>query len=200
MDATQFLEAIAYQLARGAACLESVELVGAALGIDELPAWQAFAGLVGAYCTIAGVPGTQAYINSAIGYISNLIRSNIGQVNLFLGLGTGPAQGGSPVACNNTHSSKVQGPGTCCLAVQSGALIPPAPGTTLPVYSPGQAYTLPPGRIATVTDSAGHCASCMIVGSRSTKHPGRPVLKYIRGGPSCPTSGQGCCTLQGGSI
>lgn len=108
--------------------------------------------------------------------------------------------GGGQVACNNTHSSKVQGPGTCCLAVQSGALIPPAPGTTLPVYTPGQAYTLPPGRIATVTDSAGHCASCMIVGSKSTKHPGRPVLKYIRGGPSCPTSGQGCCTLQGGSI
>lgn len=104
------------------------------------------------------------------------------------------------VACTTYHSAKTQGPGTCCLAVQSGALTPPPAGTILPVYTPGSAASLPIGRIAQVTDSAGHCASCMIVGSSSRKHPGRPVLKYIRGGPSCPTSSQGCCTLSGASI
>lgn len=99
------------------------------------------------------------------------------------------------MACTSVHSTKVQGPGTCCLAVQSGALTPPPAGTTLPQYTPGTAASYPAGRIATVTDSAGHCASCLIVGSSSRKHPGRPVLKFIRGGPACPTSSQGCCIL-----
>jgi hypothetical protein len=102
---------------------------------------------------------------------------------------------GGNMPCSTTHSTKVQGAGLCCAAVASGALTPPPPGTILPAYTPGQASTLPPGRITTVTDSGGHCASCMIVGSRSAKHPGRPVLKFIRGGPSCPTAGTGCCAM-----
>ena len=100
------------------------------------------------------------------------------------------------MACNTTHSQKVQGAGLCCQAVQSGALTPPPPGTTLPTYVTGShGAGIPAGRITTVTDSLGHCASCMIVGSKSPKHPGRPVLKYIRGGPACPSATTGCCAL-----
>jgi hypothetical protein len=106
----------------------------------------------------------------------------------------------SEMACVNTHSTKVQGAGLCCTAVQSGLLTPPAPGVILPQYAPGQAATLPPGRITQVTDAGGHCASCMIVGSSSKKHPGKPVLKFIRGGPTCPSSGTGCCTTTGLTI
>lgn len=101
------------------------------------------------------------------------------------------------MACTTYHTTKTQGAGLCCQAVQSGALTPPPIGTILPAYTPGSAATLPVGRIVQVTDAGGHCASCMIVGSKSTKHPGRPVLKYIRGGPTCPTATQGCCTLAG---
>lgn len=110
---------------------------------------------------------------------------------------TGLCSGGANVACTTTHrvSSNVQGAGLCCQAVQSGLLTPPPKGTTLPVYTPGSASTLPAGRITVVTDAAGHCASCMIVGSASKKHPGRPVLKFIRGGPSCPSATGGCCAL-----
>src|SRR5229473_5117339 len=104
--------------------------------------------------------------------------------------------GGStvPTVCVPKHSSTVQGAGLCCQQVGAGLTAPP-PGTVLPVYQKGQAASLPPGRIVGVTDSGGHCASCMIVGSTSPKHPGRPVLKFIRGGPSCPTSRSGCCSL-----
>lgn len=104
--------------------------------------------------------------------------------------------GGTPMACANTHSSKVQGAGLCCAQVGVG-LTPPPPGTLLPAYQAGQADAgaIPAGRIVQVTDSGGHCASCMIVGSTSRKHPGKPVLKFLRGGPSCPTAGTGCCSL-----
>lgn len=97
--------------------------------------------------------------------------------------------------CSTWHSARTQGAGLCCSAVASGALTPPAPGTTLPPYAPGQAATLPAGRSVMVTDSGGHCGTCMIVGSRSTKHPGKPVLRYVRGGPGCPTAGTGCCAM-----
>jgi hypothetical protein len=108
----------------------------------------------------------------------------------------GPFTGGSPMpsVCVPKHSSTVQGAGLCCQQVGAGLTVPP-PGTVLPVYQKGQAAALPPGRIVQVTDSGGHCASCMVVGSTSPKHPGRPVLKFIRGGPSCPTSRSGCCSL-----
>jgi hypothetical protein len=97
--------------------------------------------------------------------------------------------------CNPTHSSKVQGNGLCCAALAAGQLVKPAAGTTLPQYTAGSAATLPVGRITQVTDSGGHCASCMIVGSSSRKHPGKPVLKFIRGGPGCPVAGSGCCAM-----
>lgn len=117
-------------------------------------------------------------------------------IRLFLqGFGGQPSPGGGNVACNTTHSSKVQGAGICCAAVQSGALTVPPPGTTLPAYTPGQAATLPAGRRTQVVDAGGHCSTCMIVGSSSRKHPGRPVLRFIRGGPGCPTSGTGCCAM-----
>ena len=107
---------------------------------------------------------------------------------------------GGKMACTTTHTSKVQGAGLCCQAVQSGQLVAPPPGTTLPVYAPHQAAAVfAAGRGVMVTDAAGHCASCMIVGSRSAKHPGRPVLKFIRGGPSCPSSTTGCCALTPGA-
>ena len=99
------------------------------------------------------------------------------------------------MACNTTHSTRSPGAGLCCAAVQGGQLIVPPAGTTLPVYTPGQDLTLPAGRRVQVIDAGGHCGQCMIVGSKSTKHPGRPVLKYVRGGPGCPTSGTGCCAL-----
>jgi hypothetical protein len=103
------------------------------------------------------------------------------------------------MACVTTHSGpRVQGPGLCCQAVATGALTPPPPGTTLPQYIPGMAKTLPAGRITQVTDAAGHCASCMIVGSSSRKNPGAPVLKFIRGGPSCPSTMHGCCYVGAG--
>lgn len=102
------------------------------------------------------------------------------------------------MACVTTHSGgRVQGAGLCCQQVQAGALTPPPPGTILPVYTPGSAASLPAGRRVQVVDSAGHCATCMIVGSKSKKHPGRPVLEFIRGGPGCPTAGTGCCAMAG---
>jgi hypothetical protein len=100
--------------------------------------------------------------------------------------------------CNTTHSGgRVQGAGKCCQLVQSGQLVPPPAGTTLPAYTPGSSGTLPANRRAQTTDAAGHCATCMIVGSSSRKHPGKPVLRFIRGGPGCPTSGTGCCAMAG---
>jgi hypothetical protein len=106
--------------------------------------------------------------------------------------------GGSTMACNTTHSGgRVQGAGKCCQLVQSGQLVPPPPGTTLPAYTPGSSGTLPANRRAQTTDSSGHCSTCMIVGSSSRKHPGKPVLRFIRGGPGCPTSGTGCCAMAG---
>ncbi len=104
------------------------------------------------------------------------------------------------MACANFHksSTRVQGPGLCCAQVGvAGGLVAPPAGTTLPAYIPGQADAgqIPAGRIVQVTDAGGHCASCMIVGSKSKKHPGKPVLMFVRGGPACPTAGTGCCSL-----
>lgn len=100
------------------------------------------------------------------------------------------------MACTTTHSAKVQGAGLCCAAVQSGQLPTPAAGTTLPVYTPGSsAAVFTAGRAVMVTNAAGKCGTCMVVGSKSAKHPGRPVLKYISGGAHCPTSSTGCCAL-----
>ena len=99
------------------------------------------------------------------------------------------------MACTTTHSGKLQGAGLCCAAVASGALTPPPAGQTLPVYTPGSAGTIPITRRTEVTTANGHCGTCMIVGSKSPKHPGKPVLKFINGGPGCPTSGTGCCAL-----
>ena len=115
-------------------------------------------------------------------------------------LSAGPFDQGGTMACTNFHKSsqKVQGPGLCCAQVGvAGGLVAPPPGTILPTYQPGQADagTIPAGRIVQVTDAAGHCASCMIVGSKSKKHPGKPVLMFVRGGPACPTAGTGCCAL-----
>jgi hypothetical protein len=99
------------------------------------------------------------------------------------------------MACTTTHrvSNKVQGPGKCCAEVSAGRLVLPPGTTSLPVYNPGDDLRniFPHSQ---VTDAAGHCATCLIVGSKSAKHPGRPVLKYVRGGPGCPTS-SGCCAL-----
>lgn len=105
--------------------------------------------------------------------------------------------GGSNMACQTTHSGgRVQGAGLCCAAVQAGALTPPPAGTTLPIYVKGsKGAGLPAGRVTQVTDSKGDCATCMIVGSKSPAHFGKPVLKFIRGGPGCPTGGSGCCAM-----
>src|SRR5882672_5910742 len=87
---------------------------------------------------------------------------------------------GTMAACANHHSSRVQGAGLCCQHVGVDLTVPPA-GTTLPPYQAGQANAgqIPAGRIVQVTDAGGHCASCMIVGSTSLKHRGKPVLKFI---------------------
>jgi hypothetical protein len=109
--------------------------------------------------------------------------------------------GGNAMACTTTHSGpRVQGAGTCCAAVQSGALTKPPAGTILPPYIAGShGAGLPAGRITQVNiiTAAGvsECGSCMIVGSKSTKNPGKPVLKFIRGGPGCPVGGSGCCAM-----
>jgi hypothetical protein len=112
--------------------------------------------------------------------------------------------GNGNMPCQTTHkvTSKVQGPGLCCAQVGVG-LTPPPPGTTLPQYIAGQADAgqIPAGRIVQVTTAPttthpnGLCGSCMIVGSASKKHPGKPVLKFVPGGPTCPTAGTGCCAL-----
>lgn len=102
------------------------------------------------------------------------------------------SNGGSAMACVNTHSSKVPGAGLCCNAVAQGLLILPPGTATLPVYTPGSEASFPHVQ---VTDAGNHCATCMIVGSRSAKHPGRPVLKFIRGGLGCPSTRTGCCAL-----
>lgn len=82
------------------------------------------------------------------------------------------------MACTTTHAGgPVQGPGLCCSAVQSGQLAKNIGATVL------------------VTDAGGHCGHCSVVASTSRKHPGRPVLRYRRGGAGCPTSGTGCCAL-----
>jgi hypothetical protein len=110
---------------------------------------------------------------------------------------TSLGSGGTQMACQTTHSGgRVQGAGLCCAAVQAGALTPPPAGTTLPIYVKGsKGAGLPAGRVTQVTDSKGDCATCMIVGSKSTAHFGKPVLKFIRGGPGCPTGGSGCCAM-----
>jgi hypothetical protein len=82
------------------------------------------------------------------------------------------------MACVTTHAGgKVQGAGLCCSMVQSGQL-----GKTI-------------GSTVMVTDAGGHCGTCNVVASKSKKHLGRPVLRYKRGGPGCPTGGTGCCAM-----
>lgn len=102
--------------------------------------------------------------------------------------------GGSNMpACTTTHrtSTKVQGAGVCCALV--GTTLIPVPGqATYPVYSAATAPTLPH---APAANSLGQCGTCYIAGSKSPKHPGKPILKFIRGGVSCPTTGTGCCSL-----
>jgi hypothetical protein len=121
------------------------------------------------------------------------VVSVIACINSFLG--------GNTMACTTTHSGpRVQGAGTCCAAVQSGALQRPPAGTILPPYVAGShGAGLPAGRSTQVNiiTAAGvsECGTCMIVGSKSTKHPGKPVLKFIRGGPGCPVGGSGCCAM-----
>lgn len=139
-------------------------------------------------CAIPFIPGTAAF-NSCV---ACCIKTGLGPALQTPSI----CAGGSNVACTNTHSAKTQGPGICCQALSSGALQVPPPGTTLSPYTPGSAAQLmAQGRATTVTDSAGHCGTCMIVGSTSRKHPGKPALKFIRGGPSCPSSATGCCAL-----
>lgn len=130
--------------------------------------------------------------NSATAFSVNAaaaLNSMIACVRSFIG------SGNMAGVCSPTHSVKTQGAGLCCAAVAAGQLVKPPAGTTLPVYTPGAAASLPTGRIAQVTDSGGHCASCMIVGSSSRKHFGKPVLKFIRGGPGCAVAGSGCCAM-----
>jgi len=107
--------------------------------------------------------------------------------------------GGTNMACSPTHSTRTPGAGLCCTAVTQGLLHPPPPGTILPVpVGPGSltAYCLAnPAQCAVVTTAKGHCAHCMIVGSRSVAHPGKPVLKFMYGGPTCPSTVTGCCAM-----
>lgn len=104
-------------------------------------------------------------------------------------------EGAIKVACTTTHSTQVAGAGTCCAQVQSGALR--ATAATYPVYTAGYNWASNPSNFphVQVVDSKGNCATCSIVGSKSTKHPGRPVLHFQRGGPGCPTTSRGCCAL-----
>lgn len=87
--------------------------------------------------------------------------------------------GGDTVAttCTPTHTvtTHVAGPGLCCKMV-------------------GPAFHKI-GDTAKVTDKKGHCGTCEIVPSKSAKHTGRPVFKFVRGGQLCPTSVKGCCGL-----
>jgi hypothetical protein len=110
--------------------------------------------------------------------------------------------GGNTMACTTTHAGpRVQGAGTCCSKVGvAGGLVKPPAGTILPPYVTGShGAGLPSGQSVQVNiiNSAGvsECGTCMIVGSTSRKHPGKPVLKFIRGGPGCPVGGSGCCAM-----
>lgn len=104
------------------------------------------------------------------------------------------AIGGSTVACINKHTSKVPGAGLCCAQVNSGALRTTA--TTLPPYAAGELATNPTlFPHVMVTTASGKCGTCLIVGSKNAKHPGKPVLKFVPGGPGCPTTTTGCCAL-----
>lgn len=102
--------------------------------------------------------------------------------------------GSSSMACVPKHSTQVAGNGLCCAQVASGALRTTA--TSLPPYIAGELATNPSlFPHVTVTTSKGKCGNCLIVGSKSPKHPGKPVLKFVPGGPGCPVTGTGCCAL-----
>lgn len=101
--------------------------------------------------------------------------------------------GGTSMACTPKHSAKVAGNGVCCAQVASGALATTA--LTLPQYNPGGLGTNPTLPHVQVTSTTGRCGTCWIAGSKSPKHPGKPVLKYTPGGPGCPTTSTGCCAL-----
>jgi hypothetical protein len=101
--------------------------------------------------------------------------------------------GGTSMACVTKHSTKVAGNGVCCAQVASGALATTA--ITLPTYSAGGLATNPTLPHVQVTSLTGRCGTCWIAGSKSPKHPGKPVLKYTPGGPGCPSTGTGCCAL-----
>jgi hypothetical protein len=103
--------------------------------------------------------------------------------------------------CIDTHAgARVQGQGLCCKELAAGRLQKQPAGTTLPPYQPGDlaAGRIPVGRFSSGITAGGTrdgCGTCMIVGSASRKHPGKPVLKFVRGGPSCPSSVTGCCSM-----
>lgn len=201
MTLSQFLRAVEDFLivTAGSTCADAIIAIAGELGIP-VPI-----GSVASFCaeiSTALVEGTRDYIaaslNAAEAWWDSLGRAGFNPFLTFSGAGvpyTFPA-GGLPMPCVTTHSGgKVQGAGLCCSAVQAGLLTPPPPGTLLPQYVPGSSGTYGAGRITQVTDARGHCASCLIVGSKSRKHPGKPVLLFIEGGPGCPTSGTGCCAM-----
>lgn len=152
-----------------------IEIAIAAGPLEALAAFTALAAALRAAWALAQKISASAAsaLNNAISCVSQLI-------------------GGLSMACTTTHSAKAQGPGLCCQQVSNGTLVLPPGTTTLPVFTPGSELTFPH---VSVTDSGGHCGTCMIVGSRSRNHPGLPVLRYVRGGPGCPSTRTGCCAL-----
>lgn len=205
MTPLEFLTRTAKALEQGAACTVAATRVLVAAGYPPTPAQETALALA-CLSVASGVDFKTKIINSLLAIQSWLNAQSwapsivdaapLSTPSNFTAADLASLVGGTPMptVCVPKHSSTVQGAGLCCQQVGAG-LTPPPPGTVLPVYQKGQAASLPPGRIVGVTDSGGHCASCMIVGSTSPKHPGRPVLKFIRGGPSCPTSRSGCCSL-----
>jgi hypothetical protein len=93
------------------------------------------------------------------------------------------------------HSTSAPGAGLCCSKVgQPGFLAPPA-GTILATYTPGSERNFE--HIQVQFGPQQKCGTCLIVGSKSPKHPGRPVFKFVPGGPGCPTTSR-CCALATG--
>jgi hypothetical protein len=203
MTPLEFLSATAKALEKGAACTVAATRILVAAGYPPTPAQEAALALA-CLSVASGVDFKTKIINTLL-VLQSWLNAQSWAPSIVDGAPistpsnyTAADLGGlvTMAACANTHSSKVQGAGICCAQVGVGLTAPPK-GTTLPAYQPGQANagTIPAGRIVQVTDAGGHCASCMIVGSTSRKHPGKPVLKFVRGGPACPTAGTGCCSL-----
>lgn len=97
------------------------------------------------------------------------------------------------MACNpaaQKHSTTVAGAGLCCSKVGQPGFLAPPPGTLLPPYTKGAILSF-----EHINAPAGNrCGTCVIAGSKNPMHPGRPILKWIPGGPGCPTSSR-CCAL-----